>query len=432
MADNNASLNERSKKRSNRIWFLLGLALIILTLVLIAGLQGGYRGQRTAEQPVDLTSDNDPRLGQTPNEFNRFGSGEGYLEANPTTVEMNGVVLGSAAEAVVTMTAKRGKILFIGMELAEEQEGGFLLAGTCEPNKVIQPDNSCTLKIMWNPTTLRQIQNTLTIRWREDDPGIFDEGKTEIVLKAQSTDSKDCVICETPCKDKEAKIERRAALFNGQHDVVDTKGQVKIGDKTYTVKDELLVNEQNQIVGVVEPEKIPLSLDNKLMGTISDTGDVIGTDGKALGRLLGDDTIVDSSLTVLGAAVPVTSVMNTQGRVIGKVMKDGTVVDGGKNVIGRPMVDGSVVNLEGTPIGYLRPYGLVINWTGDVIGGVVSDGSIVNGSSQIIGAVKPNGLAVDPSGELIGGVVPRGIAVGVACQALGRVMPNGQVQNGFS
>ena len=432
MADKNSSLGERSKKRGNRFLLLLGLALLILGGMAYCGMQGGRYGRRAGEQPVQIIEDDDPRLKNTKGEFENFRPGEGYLEATPLNVEMNGVVLGSQAEAIVTLTAKQAPILFVGMELAETQEGGFVLGGTCEPNKVIQKDATCSLKVMWNPTTLRQIQNTLSIRWREDNPAVFEEGYTTVSLKAQSTDSKDCVICETPCKDKEAEIKKFATTFDGKLVEIGKDGKATIDGEEYTIKDGLGYDKEGNIVLVADPEKIPLTFDNQVMGTISNTGDVLGKDGKSLGRLLGDDTIVDSSLNVLGAAVPVVSVMNSQGKVIGKVMSDGTVVDGAKNVIGRPMVDGSVVNLEGTPIGYLRPFGLVVNWTGDVIGGIIPDGSVVNGKKQIVGSVKPNGLVVDPNGELVGGVVQRGIAVGAACKALGFVLPNGQVQNSFS
>ena len=319
MAEKNASLTERSKKRSNRFWFLLGLALVIIFGMAYCGLQNRYYGRTVNETPVDLRNDPDSRLKPTSGEFDDFRPGEGFLEATPTDIEMNGVVLGSQAEAIVTMTAKQAPIQFIGMELAETQEGGFILGGSCEPNRIIQKDSTCSIKVMWNPVALRQIQNTLNIRWREDNPGVFEEGRTTISLKAQSTDSKDCVICETPCKDKEAEIKQKAALFDGREGEVDEKGNVTIDGETYTAQEDLLIDKDKQIVGIVEPEKIPLSLDNKLMGTISKTGDVLGPDGKALGRLLGDDTIVDSSLNVLGAAVPVISVMNTQGKVIGKV-----------------------------------------------------------------------------------------------------------------
>ena len=432
MADKSTSSGEQYKKKSNRFLWLLGLGLIILAGVAYCSLSGGNGGRPQFEENYDWTSNKDTRLQNTKGDFDEFRMGSGVLEAQPSSVVMEGVVLGSHAEAIVTLTARQVPIQFIGMELAEEQQDGFKIEGTCEPNKVIQKDSSCTLKILWNPSTLRQLQNTLNIRWREDDPGVFSDSTLALPIKAQSTDSKDCVICETPCKDKEAEIVRQASLFDGTSGEVDKDNQVTIGDKKYTIKDNLLIDENGKIVGIVEPERIPIGLDNKLMGTISKTGDVLGTDGKALGRLLGDGTIVDSALTVLGVAVPVDSVMDSQGKIIGKVMKDGTVIDGAKTVIGRPLVDGSVADLEGNFIGYIQPHGLVVNWTGDVIGGIVSDGSIVNGSAQIIGSVKPNGMALNPNKELIGGVVPEGIAVGAACKALGRVQQNGQVKDSFS
>jgi len=434
MADRGVGSSEQYKKRTNRFILLLGLGLLILAMVAYCSMTGGGNRAPNIDAPIPVGTDRDPVTNPENPDFDPFTAGSGELEAQPSAVVMEGVVLGSLAETVVSLTAKNAPIIFIGMEWAEAmgQDGFSAVGSTCAPNKIIQRNQSCTIKVTWNPVSLRQIQNTLSIRWREDDPGVFSDKKLDLSVKAQSTDSKDCVICESPCKDKEVEKKREAVTFSGEVGEIDKDGNVIIGDKKYTVKDDLLIDENGETVGVPEPIKIPLGLDNKLLGTITKAGDVLDADGKGIGRLLGDDTIVDASLKVLGAAVPVVSVMDAQGKVIGKTLEDGTVIDGSGTVVGRPMVDGSVVNLEGTPIGYLRPYGLIISFTGDIVGGIIPNGMVVNGSQQVVGSVKPNGMAVNPNGELIGGVAPRGIAVGAACKSLGRVLLNGRVQDNFS
>ena len=50
---------------------------------------------------------------------------------------------------------------------------------------------------------------------------------------------------------------------------------------------------------------VSVNMNNEIMGTISDTTEVIGGNGEVFGKILGDKTIVDTKLTVLGAAVPV-------------------------------------------------------------------------------------------------------------------------------
>lgn len=433
MANKNVSSSEQYTKKSNRFLLLAGVGILLILLMITCTLSnnGGY--QNGGETPLDLTSDSDPLLQGQKGDFDHFGAGRGLLVASPAAVEMTGVVLGSKAETVVTLTANDSSIIFNGMELADPLQEGFVIEnGTCEPNRPINQGSSCTIKVLWNPTDLRQIQNTLNISWREANPGIFSDSNLAISLKGQSTDSKDCVICESPCSDKEEEKKQIASLFTGESGKVNEDGTVEINGQIYKVQDGLIVDGNGDIVGIVEPEKIPLGLDNKVMGTISKTGTVLNANGEELGRILGDGTIVNSSLNVLGAAVPIVSVMDAQGKIIGKTVKDGTVIDASGAVIGRPMVDGSVVALDGAPLGYLRPYGLVINFIGDVVGGIIPDGSIVNGSKQVVGAVKPNGLATNPDGELIGSVVPTGVAVGAGCKSLGTVLPNGQIKDSFS
>lgn len=433
MANRNVSSNEQYTKKSNRFLWLSGVGIIILLMLGYCMMSGGVNRPQGGETPIDFTSDVDPRLEGQAGQFDQFGGGSAQLEATPSAVEMTGVVLGSKAETVVTLTARNAAVVFNGMELADPNQGGFVAeSGTCLPNTVIAQNNNCTIKILWNPTDLRQIQNALNISWREDNPGIFVDNTLTLSLKGQSTDSKDCVICESPCSDKEEEKKVVASLFTGDSGEVNEDGTVEIKGKTYKVKEGLLVDEGGNVVGIVEPEKIPLDLNNKVMGTISKTGTVVNSKGEELGRLLGDGTIVDTSLNVLGAAVPIVSVMDYQGKIIGKTMPDGTVVDASGTVIGRPLVDGSVVALDGTSLGYLRPYGLAINFIGEIIGGIIENGSIVNASNQVVGSVKPNGLAMNPDGELIGGVVPQGVAVGPGCKSLGTVEPNGQIKDTFS
>lgn len=434
MADRSVSMSEQDTKKSNLKLWIAGLVLLLFGLIGFCSLSGQNRWRGVVEDPIN--TDYTPEGGANPQDptYPSFGSGTATLQAEPDRVNMTGVVLGSKAEAVITLTARDNAVMLLGLELADNtQENGFTWEGTCRQNAIVAANDTCTLKILWNPTSLRQIQNTLAIRWRANTEVAFEEQTLNIPLTGQSTDSKDCVICESPCKDKDAEKTRSAGLFVGTLGTVSDDMRVVIDDKEYRAEGDLLINPNTkEVVGIVEPEKIPLSLDNKVLGTISKTGDVMAPDGKALGRLLADGTIVDSGLKVLGAAVPMVSVMDEQGRVIGRTVQDGTVVDGTGTVIGRPLVDGTVVNLEGTPVGFLRPYGFVLDLNGDLLGGIVPNGSVVNADLQVVGVVRPNGLVINPDGELIGGVVPYGLAIGAGCRSLGTVLLNGRVRDNFA
>ena len=424
------SSSEQYIKKSNRKLLIIGLVLLVLFFIALMFLSNGTTEQAT-RQPTDFRTDDFDKTaaGTQDASLLPFG-GNATLTPEPAEVNMTNVVLGSKAESIIVLTAQNGPILFLGMELAEAQQDGFTLETTCTPNGRIDTGASCNVKVLWNPVELRQIQNILYVRWREDSTAVYREERTSIPLRAQSTDSKDCVICENVTA--EPKEPRMAMGFDGKLYEIDKDGYITIDGQRYRVTENgIMVDEAGNIIGVSEPEYLPLGLDHRILGTVSDTKDVISPTGDKVGRLLGDGTIVTSDLKVVGAALPIVSVMNAGGQVIGKLMPDGTVVDGTNTVIGRPLVDGNIVNLEGAPIGSLRPWGLAIDFTGNILGAILPDGNITNTERQNVARITPTGLAIDPTGELIGGVIPRGVAVGAGCASVGNVLLNGQVKDSY-
>ncbi len=426
------SSSEQYIKKSNRLLVILSLVVFVVFAFLGLTLCSGGRNTEVEETPLNYINALDSTPGSTGGDVNLFARGNAMLKVTPEQVDMNNVVIGSQVEAIVTIKAENTPIIFLGMSLAEEQPDGFKVESSCEPNASLAVDSSCNIKVLWNPVSLRQLQNTLNIRWREDSQTAFRENTASVLIRAQSTDSKDCVICEDIRKEAEAKP-RMAMGLDGKLYEVDKDGYITLPDGTRVKVTEngLFVDENGNIVGIIEPEKLPLDLQSTIMGTVSDTGDVVNSNGDTLGRLLGDETIVDTGLKVLGAAVPVVSVMDDKGIVIGKVIKDGTVIGANNVVIGKPMVDGSVTDLSGNQIGILRPWGLVSDFLGKVIGAIIPDGTIMNGKNEVIGRITPSGLAVNQQGELIGGIIPRGVAVGAGCQNVGAILLNGQVRDSY-
>lgn len=431
MAENRSlSSSEQYIKKSNRRLVFAGLGLFLLVFFIWI-FTASEKQEVIPQQPRDFTSDdfvgfNDPNKGA-----DALSSGKGRLVSNPAQVEMNNVVLGSKAEALIVLTAENAPILFQGYELAETQQDGFTIESGCTPGGRIETGASCNVKVLWNPVELRQIQNILNVRWRLDDGATYHEDTTSIRISAQSTDSKDCVICETVAEDAKKKP-RMGMLLDGQLAEIDEDGNITLGDKTYRVDaNGIIVDENGNIVGVVEPERIPLDMTSQIIGTISPTQDVVNANGETVGRLLGDGTIVSPTLDIIGSAVPVLSVMDDYGNVIGKLITDGTVVDASNTVIGRPLVDGTIVDLGGTPIGSLRPWGLVSDFMGHIIGAVLPDGNVLGQNNSNIARISPTGIAVDATGELIGGVIPQGAAVGAGCASLGKALQNGIVKDSF-
>ncbi|MDD3669062.1 MAG: TrbI/VirB10 family protein [Alphaproteobacteria bacterium] len=424
MQEQRASSSEQYIKKTNRNMILIGVGVLLL-LLLVLFLLPEKQAEIEPDTPIIGTNELGP-LSDAPT----AGMGIGTLVVTPAQIAMEKVVLGSKAEAIVTLTAKDGDILVLGAELAEKQEDGFEFETTCPLDGAILSGQTCLMKIHWTPAALRQLQNMLVIRWHERDVAAVKDEKTIIQLKGQSTDSKDCVICENVAAAKKPRVVMR--LDGALYDAEDDTSVIIDGQKYKITENNVVVDENKKIIAVAVPKRIPVGLDGKVLGNVSDAGEVISDVGEKLGRALDDGTIVDASLKVLGAALPIVSVMDETGRVIGKMKSDGTIVDETGGVIGRPLADGSVVGLNGVALGVLSPWGLAIDLNGALMGGVLPDGSVRNIKGQTLGAVRPNGFIVSTQGEFLGGVIPAGVGVASGCQSVGVVALNGEVRNTFN
>ncbi len=432
MADNRRqSSSEQYVKKSNRMLLFFGLFVLLGALIGL-GFMSGNQQQREVETDIGYGHD-DPLSGETASvtEGDIFARGNAQLRVEPSVVDMANVVIGSTVEAVVSLRAENTAIRISEINFAEEQTDGFTIKTNCPlAETALGQNETCSITIGWNPVALRQLQNNLVIRWKEDAPSVIGEETSTILVKGQSTDSKDCVICENVVKEK---TEPKMAMTPGG-DLIPIGPDGEIVYKGNTIKptgDVYIDPTTGEIIAIKEPDHIALNMNNEIMGTISDTTEVIGGNGEVFGKILGDKTIVDTKLTVLGAAVPVVAIIDSQGSVVGKATKEGTVIDGQGKVIGKVWVDGQAYSLEDKPIGYVRPWGLVADFMGKVIGAINVDGTVFDTKNNILGRIMPNGFAISNQGELIGATVPQGVGVGVGCQALGKVLFNGEVKDGF-
>ncbi|MGN1091717.1 MAG: hypothetical protein ACI4RJ_04435, partial [Alphaproteobacteria bacterium] len=410
------SSSEQYVRKSNRRLLVIALIAFFAFLIGLLLLSGGSRAPEEelkpniVSEPIGSKREVDAGM-----EFGSKSSEGLSLSAYPTSVSMTGVVLGSSAEAVITLTANGGPIRLEGLTLAQEQQDGFIISPTenCGIGKVIPAGASCNIQVLWNPISIRSYSNYLTIRWRLDDATMYPppEQKTlRVDISGQSTDSKDCVICET----KEAE---RAAARMGELDE-NTGLYIKDGE----------------IMGIVELDKIAISNYGAFLGNVKkDTKEVVDEDGEVLGRVLGDGTVVTKDLKVLGGALPLASVLDASGNVIGQLTKEGTVVDKNNKLIGLPMADGSVVdaNQEGQIIGSVMPWAVVLNLSSKAVGATQTDGTVLLANGEKMGRVLPGGLVVNDDGVIVGGTVASGVGVGNACHSLGKVAGNGKVYNAF-
>ena len=406
------SSSEQYVRRSNRWLLVVGIITLLVFLFLFMGIMSGMQREKPVEKPT-VVVDVDPLIKPEAGDLMPVsdGSSTSLLTAYPENVALNNVALGGVAEAVVTLTVGGRDVRIETMDLAEVQSDGFIVdEGTCRD--VLRANTTCNLKIMWNPVSIRTYSNFLNIRWRIEDPTAYPPPSLNTLIvdiSGQSTDSKDCIICET----KEAD---RIAQKMGE---LDEKTGLYIKD--------------GEIMGIVELDKIAISLDGTLLGRVTkDTAEVIAENGDVLGRVLGDDTVVAKDLTVLGGALPLASVLDSSGRVIGRLVSDGTVVDTNDKLLGLPMADGSVVGLaDGRIIGSVMPWSVILNLSSKAIGATQLNGTVVSPDGQVIGRILPGGLVINENGAIVGGTVAKGLGIGHTCGVLGKVGGNGKIYNAF-
>lgn len=432
---NRESTSEQYVKRSNRWFFFIGMGLLILFLIILIVSSGEQRTQQEMVTPVNYATPDIDLFTSSPEIPKEVSSGKAGLKALPEAINMDNIVLGTEVEIPVTVTAEEANVQILAVQLAEVQKDGFeLKEGTCKKGEKLVKGNSCSLYVLWKPLSLRYIQNFVNIKWREDSSLAIRENTLRIPIKAQSTEVKECVVCEAGIGTTEVLRPRSVMDMTGNIlGNVDTEGYVVLNGQKYKVSsDGIVFDENNKIIGVTPPEMLPLGLDSKILGTLNAQGEVISEDGQVIGKMLNDGTIVSLEFKIIGAGIPIVSVMDDFGNVIADVQADGTIVSSTDDVLGRVLVDRSVIDLQGKRIGYLRPWGGVVNFTGDFIGVVIRDGSVMDVDNKKIGHITTNGIALSQSLEVLGAIAPQGVAIGKGCQAIGKVITSGKVLDAFN
>ena len=417
------SSSEQYIQKSNRTLLLIGVGAFVLFLFALFYSMGAFESTpvettQTADSSVyfpdrssidiELNRSADPLL-VTQKEKNVLA-----LKPSPENVSMEGVVIGGVAESVLTLTAEGGPIRIVSMELVEKQQDGFKIEGACQEDMVLKEGASCNAKVVWQPSSIRRIQNNLSVVWKLDDITMYPPPKEKtliVTIAGQSTDSKDCIICE----DKSGPAEETDKKDEGICDEVTG----------------MCLSSSGEILRLIQPERIAISLDGSPLGRVLEkTKEVTNDMGDVVGRVLNDGTVVSKDLKVLGAALGLLPVMNHNGVIIGRLTADGTVVDAENKIVGFPMADGSVIMNEEI-IGSVMPWSVILNGFSKAVGVTQQDGTVINAQKEVIGNVLPSGWVINKNGVLIGGVVPKGIGIGYGCQSLGTVRENGKILNAF-
>lgn len=196
---------------------------------------------------------------------------------------------------------------------------------------------------------------------------------------------------------------------------------------------------------------------------VSLKGDVVGYadpkasvfyEGKKVGRLISDKTVVSSQNTYLGSVVPFRSVLDNDCHSIGVLSGKGEIRSGRDNSLGYVLNNGQAVSEVGKYIGYVAPDGPVydfqnhligmsseigevwddterkgcLTWTGRLYdenmalkGRVYENALVMNFENQLIGRTDIKGRFIDNSGHVSGFVTPDGTVFNQEGQPLGLV-----------
>ena len=425
MATGRKSVSAQYLSRTNWILAIIGLFLILLFLLVLCSRQGteqkAYVDPNTGEgYNWETTLPNDGTTGSLENDAIR----QVRLVAQPNVVRLSNVKLGSIAEATIILQAQGGPVKFENVpELVKEQSEGFELGGSCFSKVDLSEDEDCRIDVKWRPNSLLNYQNQIKIVWRVNSSSVFDKNNTYIDISGQSSKDSDCVVCEQ--KQDEPKEEKKAIDCGGK------EYPIPLDSSVDPIKD------GNKIVAIPEPDKIPVGLNNRVLGVIEKgTKKVLDANGKKIGTVLGDDTIVDEKFSIIGAALMVdAAVIDSQGQKIGVTRfkdNDFKVIDDKGMVIGVPRVDTSVVDYDGRQIGMIIPWGTVMDLNGKILGTVLPEtGEILSCNQKQALRLQQNGMVTNDQGVLVGAVTPRGVGVSTGCRSFGRVSYNGEVKDSF-
>ena len=157
------------------------------------------------------------------------------------------------------------------------------------------------------------------------------------------------------------------------------------------------------------------------------TGYVVGMDGKTLGYVNYDLTIVDITGTVIGKVDAKGRMFDEKDRQIGGIIKQGGVRGYNGSYLGYVVASGDVVELEDEQEDikgnkYQR---------GDIAGRVTPDGHVIK-DENIIGEVLPESIMVDIFGNYAGFSDAYGLVVGTDGQIMSAMLPGGVTNNNIS
>jgi hypothetical protein len=212
-----------------------GIIAVLVFFVLILLMSTGNKPVETEQiQPTWGGYSDVGDAPEKPTTVDVFYHWDATLKVNPEQVVLDRGVVGSKVDVILTLTAENTPIRIMKIDFVQQQADGFTFESACSADKVVERGENCTVKIMWNPIKLQQLQNNLIVTWKEESNTAFNEHTTNILVKGQSIDSECCVTCEDS-ESKKVAEPRMAMGLDGNLYEVDKDGYITLPDGTQTL-----------------------------------------------------------------------------------------------------------------------------------------------------------------------------------------------------
>lgn len=153
-------------------------------------------------------------------------------------------------------------------------------------------------------------------------------------------------------------------------------------------------------VGRVLENTYAYDLEGNFLNMVNESGRV-SIKGQSAGKLLAHNVLVDENNKIIGVAMPEkTAVLNPSGKLIGHLFPDGYVYDAKGVSMGKMYSDGmSFYNhVPGNP----AASGLIADFDGNIVGQTGYNGEVVNRFGEKLGKVDAKGVFLTPTANTRG------------------------------
>lgn len=195
--------------------------------------------------------------------------------------------------------------------------------------------------------------------------------------------------------------------------------------------EEIVFDEEGRVIGkIVAFDKIPITPQGKVLGTLQNDGSIENERKQIIGRALPNGLVKDNTgKKIIAKMVRAGTIIGFGCNQIGYLDNDGTIKKGNEETNYQITPDGIVLSDEGKYIGEVLKIGRVFDNDCNLLGTVDNSGIVKDINNRYVGCVNPDGSVLNENGDFIGAVGRTGVAVDLNGKFLGEINTNNIVVN---